>query len=92
MSPGDVPRKDPRGDLGGLAAQGADGEQRPPNNAGPQLIVVLSEYWRVGYGVQPGQNLLLAVRNALRVDDEIAEKDRGGGRHGGDALMDFAER
>ena len=38
-----------------------------------QLIVVLSEYRRVGYGVQPGQNLLLSIGNALRVDDEIAE-------------------
>src|SRR6185437_10911267 len=84
--------KDLRGDLGGLAAQGADGEQRPSNNTGPQLIVVLSEYWRVGYGVQPGENLLLATRNALRVDDEIAEKDRGGGRQGRDALLDFGER
>ena len=56
-----------------------------------QLIVILSEYRRVGYGVQPGENLLLAIGNALRVDDEIAEKDRGGGRQGGDALLDFAE-
>jgi hypothetical protein len=30
--------------------------------------------------VQSGENLLLAIGNALRVDDEIAEKDRGGGR------------
>ena len=84
--------EDPHRDLGGLAAQRADGEQRPPNNAGAELIVILCEYRRVGDGMQPGENLLLAIGNALRVDDEIAEKDRGGGRQGGDALLDFAER
>ena len=95
MAKSDIARrgspKDLRGDLGGLAAQGADGEQRPSNNTGPKLIVVLSEYRRVGYRVQPGQNLLLAMGNALRVDDEIAEKDRRGGRHCRDALLDFVE-
>ena len=57
-----------------------------------QLIVVLSEYRRVGYGVQPGQNLLLSIGNALRIDDEVAEINRGGRRQGGDALLDLAER
>src|SRR5271165_6718394 len=72
--------KDLRGDLGSLPAQCADGEERSPHNAAAQLIVVLSEYRRVGYGVQPGQNLRLSVGNALRIDDEIAEINRGGDR------------
>ena len=84
--------KDLRGDLGGLPAQCADREERSPNNAAAQLIVVLSEYRRVGYRVQPGENLLLSIGNALRIDDEIAEINRGGRRQSGDALLDLAER
>ncbi len=56
-----------------------------------QLIVVLSEYWRVGYGVQPGQNLLLSMRNTLRIDDEVAEINRGARRERRDACQHLSE-
>ena len=79
ISPGEAPariRAATRPSSGSVCGR----EQRPSNNAGAQLIVVLSEYRRVGYGVQPGQNLLLSVRDPLRVDDQVSEQiaDRGG--------------
>ena len=57
-----------------------------------QLIVVLSEYRRVGYGVQPGENLLLSMRDPLRVDDQVSVIDRGPRRERRDARQHFAER
>src|ERR1700722_16652022 len=41
--------------------------------------------------MQPRQNVLLPIGNALRINNEIAEINRGGWRQGGDALLDFAE-
>ena len=56
-----------------------------------QLIVVLSEYRRVGYGVQPGQNLLLSVRDTLRIDDQVSEVDCGPRRERRDARQHVSE-
>ena len=84
--PGRGSRKDPGGDLGGLPTQGVNRKERTPHKALAELIVEPSEYRRVGDRVQPGENLLLSIGNALRVDDEVAEINRGGRRQSGDPL------
>src|ERR1700733_6772901 len=68
--------EDLRGDLGRLPAECVNREERSANDAGAQLIVVLPKYRRVGYGVQPGQDVLLSIGKALRINTEIA--DAGG--------------